>query len=315
MAADVGDPAIPQRLVDAALERFGALHILVANAGGPPPARALEVEDTGLDAALETNLKASIRLAKAAIPSMREAGWGRICFLTSWGVRQPIPTLAYSNVARTGLVAWAKTAAQDLVDDAITVNVLAPGLHATDRAKELGATGRLGDPEDFGRIVAFLCSDPASFVSGVTLSVAAGYDAQLRSFTGRRTLTLVGVAHFLYMPAEQRAVALPLATLQEMEGSNARDRVSRARTKYGVLGDQGPVEVARDRCDVAREVARKLDRQPCGFFFRHRQNQRSACGSGTHRRTHPRHSRFLAPPLEISDVRHRPRLARPRRPC
>jgi len=171
IAADVSDPATPQRLVDAALERFGALHILVANAGGPPPARALEVDDAGLDAALETNLKASIRLAQTAVPPMRDAGWGRICFLTSWGVRQPIPTLAYSNVARTGLVAWAKTAAQDLIGDAITVNVLAPGLHATDRAKELGATGRLGDPEDFGRIVAFLCSDPASFVSGVTLSV------------------------------------------------------------------------------------------------------------------------------------------------
>ena len=171
IAADVGDPATPQRLVDAALERFGALHILVANAGGPPQARALEVDDAGLDAALEFNLKASIRLAKAAVPPMREAGWGRICFLTSWGVRQPIPTLAYSNVARTGLVAWAKTAAQDLVDDAITVNVLAPGLHATDRVKELGATGRLGDPEDFGRVAAFLCSEPASFVSGVTLSV------------------------------------------------------------------------------------------------------------------------------------------------
>jgi 3-oxoacyl-[acyl-carrier protein] reductase len=171
ITADVSDAATPQRLVDASLERFGALHILVANAGGPPPARALEVDDAGLDAALETNLKASIRLAKAAIPPMREAGWGRICFLTSWGVRQPIPTLAYSNVARTGLVAWAKTAAQDLVQDAITVNVVAPGLHATDRARELGATGRLGDPEDLGRVVAFLCSDPASFVSGVTLSV------------------------------------------------------------------------------------------------------------------------------------------------
>jgi 3-oxoacyl-[acyl-carrier protein] reductase len=171
IAADVSDAATPQRLVDASLERFGALHILVANTGGPPPARALEVDDAGLDAALETNLKASIRLAKAAIPPMREAGWGRICFLTSWGVRQPIPTLAYSNVARTGLVAWAKTAAQDLVEDAITVNVVAPGLHATDRARELGATGRLGDPEDLGRVVAFLCSDPASFVSGVTLSV------------------------------------------------------------------------------------------------------------------------------------------------
>jgi 3-oxoacyl-[acyl-carrier protein] reductase len=102
---------------------------------------------------------------------MRAAGWGRICLLSSYAVKQPIPTLAYSNAARTGLWAWAKTAAQDLIDDGITLNLVCPGPHATDRAKELGTSGRMGDPEDFGRIVAFLCSDPAGFVSGVALQV------------------------------------------------------------------------------------------------------------------------------------------------
>jgi 3-oxoacyl-[acyl-carrier protein] reductase len=169
--ADVTDPATPGRLVDAALERFGTLHILVANAGGPPRARALEVNEEGLAAALNANLQTSIRLALAALPSMRAAGWGRICFLTSNAVKQPIPDLAYSNVARTGLWAWAKTAAQDLIDEGVTVNLVCPGLHATDRVRELGHAGRLGDPEDFGRVVAFLCSEPARFVSGVALQV------------------------------------------------------------------------------------------------------------------------------------------------
>ena len=169
--ADVTDPATPARLVDASLERFGALDILVANAGGPPRARALEVHDEGLVAALNANLQTSIRLALAALPGMRAAGWGRICFLTSNAVKQPIPDLAYSNVARTGLWAWAKTAAQDLIDEGITVNLVCPGLHATDRVRELGHTGRLGDPEDFGRVVAFLCSGSARFVSGVALQV------------------------------------------------------------------------------------------------------------------------------------------------
>jgi 3-oxoacyl-[acyl-carrier protein] reductase len=169
--ADVTDPRSPERLVDATIERFGALHVLVANAGGPPKARALEVDDDGMQAAMNANLLTSIRLVQRAVPHMRAVGWGRICLITSYAVKQPIPTLAYSNAARTGLWAWAKTAAQDLIDDGVTVNLVCPGLHATDRVKELGTTGRLGDPEDFGRIVAFLCSDAAAFISGTALQV------------------------------------------------------------------------------------------------------------------------------------------------
>lgn len=76
---------------------------------------------------------ASIRLARAAVPHMRREHWGRICLIASASVRQPIPDLALSSIARTGLWAWAKTAAQDLAGEGITVNFAAPGLHATDR--------------------------------------------------------------------------------------------------------------------------------------------------------------------------------------
>lgn len=171
IAADVTDPTMPERVAETAAERFGAVHVLVANAGGPPPTRALDVEGSAMHAAVEANMLTSIRLVQACVPHMREAGWGRICLLTSYGVKQPIPTLAYSNAARAGLWAWAKTAAQDLVDDGITLNLACPGLHATDRAQELGATGRMGDPDDFGKVVAFLCSEPAGFVSGSALQV------------------------------------------------------------------------------------------------------------------------------------------------
>jgi 3-oxoacyl-[acyl-carrier protein] reductase len=169
--ADVTEPDAPARLVAAAVERFGGLDILVANAGGPPQARALDVEAEALLAAVNANQLTSIRLVQAAVPHMRAAGWGRICLIASSSIKQPIATLAYSNVARTGLWAWAKTAAQDLIDDGITLNLACPGLHATDRVKELGFEGRLGDPEDFGRVVAFLCSEPAGFVSGAALQV------------------------------------------------------------------------------------------------------------------------------------------------
>lgn len=168
---DVTEPEAPDRLVAATVERFGALDILVANAGGPPQARALEVEDGPMLAAVNANMLTSIRLVKAAVPHMRAAGWGRIALITSAAVKQPIPTLAYSNAARTGLWAWAKTAAMDLAADGITLNVIAPGLHATDRIKELGMTGPMGDPEDFGRVVAFLCSRAAAFVSGTAVQV------------------------------------------------------------------------------------------------------------------------------------------------
>jgi 3-oxoacyl-[acyl-carrier protein] reductase len=169
--ADVTEPEAPAMLVAATVERFGSLDILVANAGGPPQARALDVVNDELLAALNANLLTSIRLVQAAVPHMRAAGWGRICLLTGNVVKQPIPTLAYSNTSRTGLWAWAKTAAQDLIADGITLNLACPGLHATDRVKELGFGGRQGDPEDFGRIVAFLCSEAAGFVSGAALQV------------------------------------------------------------------------------------------------------------------------------------------------
>ena len=171
--ADVTKPATPARLVGATVERFGGLDILVANAGGPPRARALDVTDDGILAAVNANMQTSIRLVQAALPHLRAGGWGRIVFITSQFVKQPNPDLAYSNAARTGLWAWAKTASQDLVADGITLNLLCPGLHATDRTEELGARGPMGDPEDFGRIAAFLCSVHTGFLSGAAIQVDA----------------------------------------------------------------------------------------------------------------------------------------------
>jgi len=171
LPADVTDPDAPRRLVEATVERFGALDVLVANAGGPPKGRALEVDDDTLEAAINANLLTSVRLVREAVPHMKRAGWGRICLITSSSVKQPIPDLATSNTARAGLWGWAKTAAQDLIDEGITLNLACPGLHATDRVKDLGFTGRLGDPADFGRVVAFLCSQHAAFISGAALQV------------------------------------------------------------------------------------------------------------------------------------------------
>ena len=173
---DVTEPDAPRRLVEATVERFGTIDIVVPNAGGPPPARALEFDDQQLATALNANLITSIRLVREAVPHMRVNKWGRVCCITSSSVKQPIPTLAMSNVARTALWAWVKTAAQDLFPDGITINTAAPGSHATDRMKQLGggSTEGMGDPADFGRVVAFLCSQPANYVTGAALQVDGG---------------------------------------------------------------------------------------------------------------------------------------------
>ena len=175
VAADVTDPDVPARLVDTALDRFGRLDVVVANAGGPPPGRALEVDDEAMRAAVEANLLASVRLVRAAVPPMQRTGWGRICCLTSYSIVQALPTLALSNMARIGLWAWAKTAAADLAaqGSGITLNLVCPGPHATERMRQLGGGdgAPMGDPGDFGRVVAFLCSASAGFISGAAVVV------------------------------------------------------------------------------------------------------------------------------------------------
>jgi 3-oxoacyl-[acyl-carrier protein] reductase len=174
--ADITEASTPTALVEATVAAFGTVDIVVANAGGPPPGRALEVDDEALWAAVNANLMSAVRLARQAVPRMRQHGWGRLCFIASFSVVQPIPTLALSNTARTGLWAWAKTAAHDLASEesGITLNLVCPGPHATDRMRELGGADVMGDPSDFGSVVAFLCSRQAAFINGAAVVVDGG---------------------------------------------------------------------------------------------------------------------------------------------
>jgi 3-oxoacyl-[acyl-carrier protein] reductase len=176
LVADITDPEAPSRLVEATVERFGTVDILIANAGGPPAGRSLEVGEEALVAALNANLLSAIRLVDRVVPLMRTSGWGRICCISSYSVVQPIPTLALSNTARAALWAWVQTAAQDLAAEGsgITLNLVCPGPHATDRMRELGGSGRMGDPADFGSVAAFLCSEQANFVTGMAMLVDGG---------------------------------------------------------------------------------------------------------------------------------------------
>ena len=171
IVADITDPSAPAHVVRETIDTLGSLDILVPNAGGPPPGRALEIDDAQIQAAVNANLTTSVRLVREALPALRSGGQGRICCITSYTIKQPAPNLALSNLARTGLWAWAKTAARDLFPD-VTLNLVCPGPHATDRMIQLGGSdGPMGDPDDFGSVVAFLCSKQAAFVSGTAVMV------------------------------------------------------------------------------------------------------------------------------------------------
>jgi 3-oxoacyl-[acyl-carrier protein] reductase len=175
--ADVTDPQVPQQLVDGALERFGRLDIVVPNAGGPPAGRALDFDDEAILQAVEANLLTSVRFVRAAMPHLVAGGWGRVCCIASFTIVQASPLLALSNTARTGLWAWVKTAAADARGSGVTMNLACPGLHATERMAELGVSGSdrpMGDPVDFGKVVAFLCSEPAGFVNGAAIVIDGG---------------------------------------------------------------------------------------------------------------------------------------------
>lgn len=184
VVADVSDAAGGTGFVEAATEALGGLDILVANAGGPP---AGTFDSTPLDAygpALELSLLSTVAMCTAALPAMRTQGWGRVVAITSISVRQPIANLILSNTARAGVTGFLKTVALEVAGDGVTVNSVQPGSHATDRLRAVHAdldamaaqipVGAVGRPDDFGAVVAFLCSDQARFITGAALPVDGG---------------------------------------------------------------------------------------------------------------------------------------------
>ncbi len=184
LVADVSDAAGGTAFVDGATEALGGIDILVANAGGPP---AGTFDSTPLGAygpALELSLLSTVAMCTAALPGMRSQGWGRVVAITSISVRQPIANLILSNTARAGVTGFLKTVALEVAGDGVTVNSVQPGSHATDRLRSMGAdldvlaaqtpVGAVGRPDDFGAVVAFLCSDQARFITGAALPVDGG---------------------------------------------------------------------------------------------------------------------------------------------
>lgn len=188
VTADLGDANSAQILADAAENILGGADIFIANTGGPPPGRMADVDLSGLDGQLDRMVIRVATLTSKLVPTMQKRGWGRIVAIGSSGVIQPIPNLGLSNLARSALVGWSKSLAGDLAGDGITVNMLLPGRIHTERVDELDEAaakrsgksldetrfasratipaGRYGAVEEFAAVAAFLCSGPASYMTG-----------------------------------------------------------------------------------------------------------------------------------------------------
>ena len=193
---DLRDPSMPGRVVEAVRDEFGRLDILVLSFGGPAPVTALASSDEEMEAALELILFPALRFIRLVATEMQQRGWGRIIAIGSSGVIEPIPGLATSNTARAALAALLKTLAGEVAASGVTVNMVLPGRLATERVRQLDEhraaqenvsveeaaartisripAGRYGDPMELGRVVAFLASDAASFVTGSLVRVDGG---------------------------------------------------------------------------------------------------------------------------------------------
>jgi len=182
LVADVGTPGGAAGFVEEAREALGGVDILVTNAGGPSPGNFESTSVEGYPEALDLNLMSVVAMCKAGVPEMRERGWGRVVAITSLAVRQPMADLILSNTARAGATGFLKTLAREVAADGVTVNSVQPGRHDTERLRALGHhddSAPIGRPEDFGAVVAFLCSEQSKFITGAAVHVDGGSYAAL----------------------------------------------------------------------------------------------------------------------------------------
>ncbi|MFI5184846.1 MAG: SDR family oxidoreductase [Vicinamibacteria bacterium] len=196
VVADVAKAEDCVRFVEETAAAFGRIDILVTNTGGPRPGGFDGVGALDWETAFRVTLANVVHLVGAAVPHMKKNGWGRIVNVTSLSTKQPIEGLVLSNAFRPAIAGLAKTLAGELGPHGILVNTLCPGYTRTDRLEELahvraksaGTTpeaivaklveavplGRVAEPEEFAAVVAFLCSERASFVTGATIPVDGG---------------------------------------------------------------------------------------------------------------------------------------------
>ncbi|MBP1850861.1 SDR family oxidoreductase [Rhizobium halophytocola] len=194
--ADLADAHFVDAMLHAIHDKLGGIDILVNNTGGPTPGTAEEMDAEKLFNFFQSMVVRVITLTTAVLPLMKTQGFGRILTVASSGVIEPIPNLALSNTLRGALVGWNKTLSSEVASYGVTANLILPGRIHTDRIEELDAAnakrqgksvedvrtaslktipaGRLGKVEEFAATAAFLCSEPASYITGTMLRVDGG---------------------------------------------------------------------------------------------------------------------------------------------
>ncbi len=195
-AGDLDRNDVIQDLVATTVSHFGQLDIMVNNSGGPPLARSSNATEEQWETAVQRSLFFFARMSREALPHLKKQGTGRIVNILASTVYQPIPNLALSGATRMGVVAFAKSLADEVGRDGILVNNVCPGSiltermlsNVTSRAKELNisveeglaqragetAVGRIGEPKELANLVAFLASSKSSYVTGTTILVDGG---------------------------------------------------------------------------------------------------------------------------------------------
>ncbi|MBJ6761468.1 SDR family oxidoreductase [Myxococcaceae bacterium JPH2] len=181
---DLSQPGAARALVREVVAKLGGVDILVINSGGPPPGGIESISDTQWQAGFQSLWMTAVDSIQEALPGMKAQGWGRIVLVTSTAAREALPNLTISNGLRAGLLGLVKTVSNEVGPHGITVNAALPGYHATDRMKDLGLTDekvapqiparRLGRPEEFGALVAFLASEPAAYINGQSIACDGG---------------------------------------------------------------------------------------------------------------------------------------------
>lgn len=184
VVADVSQPAD----VQAAVQRAGAVDILVSNAGGPPPSLPSKVTEEGWEAGFQTTFMSTVRLAEAVLPGMRERRWGRIVAITSLTVGRPAPNLPVSNAMRAAVTNHLRTLALEVAAEGVTCNTVAPGYTATQRLQNLHRdpseagqlqaripARRFGTPGEVAAAIAFLATEEAAYITGQEILVDGGW--------------------------------------------------------------------------------------------------------------------------------------------
>jgi 3-oxoacyl-[acyl-carrier protein] reductase len=197
VVANLSEPDGVSRVADQALGNFGQVDVLVTNTGGPP-AGPFESHSAGAwRDAVSQNLESVVNLTRAVLPSMRERGWGRIINITSIAVKQPVDGLILSNAVRAAVTGFARTLANEVARDGVTVNNVLPGYTRTERLVHLaehnaGTRGgtvddayaqwereipmaRLGEPEELASLITYLASRQAAYITGQSIAVDGGW--------------------------------------------------------------------------------------------------------------------------------------------